>query len=337
MIRSIKFRKPNDFHHHLRDGNMLNITVNECFNRFNYTVVMPNLKPPIYTISEAEKYKNRIMKINNKGTPLMTLYLSKNISEKDLYNFKNNKDMIGIKYYPKAATTNSNEGVSNIDDVFHILKIMEQENIPLLIHGESIKENIDIFDKEHIFLEEELLIIIKKLPKLRIVLEHITTKKAVDFVLEHNIHATITPHHLLLDRNDIFRNGINPHLYCLPILKRSNDRDALLGAALSGKSNFFLGTDSAPHCESHKLTSCGCAGIFNCTVAVEIIFDLFYKHDKLKNFEKFISTNGCDFYNLAYNNEFVEIINEKWFVPQKYGNIVPLYAGKELEWKYKIS
>ena len=335
MIRSIKVRKPNDFHHHLRDGEMLDITVNECFNRFNYTVVMPNLKPPIYTITQANQYKNRIMNVNNKGTPLMTLYLSKKIIEEDLYQFKNNKNMIGIKYYPKAATTNSENGVSDIEEVFHILKIMEQESIPLLIHGESIKKNVDIFDKEHIFLEEELLLIIKKYPKLRIVLEHITTKKSVDFVLKHNIHATITPHHLLLDRNDIFKNGINPHLYCLPILKRSNDRDALLEAAMSGKSNFFLGTDSAPHCESHKLTSCGCAGIFNCTVAIEIIVNLFDKHNKLENLEKFISTNGCDFYNLKYNDDFVSINNEKWVVPSKYGKIVPLWAEKELEWKYK--
>lgn len=330
----IKIRKPNDFHHHLRDGDMLNITVNECFNRFNYTIVMPNLKPPIYTIDEANKYKERILKINNKGTPLMTLYLSKIISENDLYAFKNNKHMIGIKYYPKAATTNSENGVSNINEVFHILKIMEQESIPLLIHGESIKKNVDIFDKEHIFLEEELLLIINTFPKLRIVLEHITTKKAVDFVLKYNIHATITPHHLLLDRNDIFRNGINPHLYCLPILKRSNDRDALLEAALSGKPNFFLGTDSAPHCESHKLTSCGCAGIFNCTVAIEIIVDLFMQNNKKKNLEKFISTNGCDFYNLDYNNDIVIIKKEKWLVPEKYGNIVPLCAGEEMSWKY---
>jgi len=334
MINSIKIRKPNDFHHHLRDGDMLDITVNECFNRFNYVVVMPNLKPPIYTIEQANQYKSRIREVNNKGTPLMTLYLSKIISEEDLRSFKNNKYMIGIKYYPKAATTNSEHGVSNIKDVFHILKIMEQENIPLLIHGESIKKNVDIFDKEHIFLEEELLIIIKNFPKLRIVLEHITTKKAVDFVLQHNIHATITPHHLLLDRNDIFKNGINPHLYCLPILKRSNDREALLEAALSGKPNFFLGTDSAPHCESHKLTSCGCAGIFNCTVAIEIITTLFNKYNKLENLEKFVSTNGCDFYNLKYNEDFVLITNEKWVVPEKYGNIVPLCAGKYLEWKY---
>jgi dihydroorotase len=333
MIRSIQIRKPNDFHHHLRDGEMLDITANECFNRFNYIVVMPNLKPPIYTIEQANQYKNRIMKVNNKGTPLMTLYLSKNISESDLYDFKNNKHMIGIKYYPKAATTNSEQGVSNIKDVFNILKIMEQEDIPLLIHGESIKKNVDIFDKEHIFLEEELLIIITNFPKLRIVLEHITTKKAVDFVLQHNIHATITPHHLLLDRNDIFKNGINPHLYCLPILKRSNDREALLEAALSGKPNFFLGTDSAPHCESNKLTSCGCAGIFNCTVAIEIIVGLFDKYNKLEHLDKFISTNGCDFYNLKYNEDFVRITNEKWVVPDKYGNIVPLYAGKELDWK----
>ena len=333
MIRSIQIRKPNDFHHHLRDGEMLDITANECFNRFNYTVIMPNLIPPIYTIEEATDYKKRIMKINNKGTPLMTLYLSKNISESDLYAFKSNKNMIGIKYYPKAATTNSEYGVNDLNDVYHILKIMEDEKIPLLIHGESIKKNIDIFDKERFFLEDELSVIIESFPSLPIVLEHISTRVAVNFVLKHNIHATITPHHLLLDRNDIFKNGINPHLYCLPILKRLTDRNALLDAALSGKQNFFLGTDSAPHCENKKLTSCGCAGIFNCTVAIEIIVGLFDKYNKLENLENFISTNGCDFYNLKYNDDFVRITNEKWVVPEKYGNIVPLCAGKELDWK----
>lgn len=330
----IKIRKPNDFHHHLRDGNLLELTSTECFNRFNYVIVMPNLVPPIETIDQAIKYRIRITNINSKGNPLMTLYLSKNLKEVDLRAFKYYDYIIGIKYYPKSATTNSEFGVVNLKEIFPILKIMEEENIPLLIHGESIKKGIDIFEKEHVFLEEELTIIVNEFPRLRIVLEHISTKKAVDFVLKHNIHATITPHHLLLDRNDIFCNGINPHLYCLPILKRSTDREALLNAALSGKPNFFMGTDSAPHTEDKKLTCCGCAGIFNCTVAVEVVTQLFDSYNRLENLEKFISTNGCDFYQLKYSNKYIALNKEEWTVPEKYDNIVPLCAGKKLKWKY---
>jgi len=330
---NITIRQPNDFHHHLRDEQILKITAKECFNRFNYVVVMPNLVPPVTTILQAINYRGRIRYCNNKGTPLMTLYLNKNLKISELELFKNNSYMIGVKYYPKAATTNSEFGVNNLKDVFHILKVMEKLNIPLLVHGESIKHNIDVFHKEKVFLQEELTIIVQKFPKLRIVLEHISTKEAVDFVLKHNIHATITPHHLLLNRNDIFKNGINPHLYCLPILKKEVDRNSLVEAALSGKSNFFMGTDSAPHRKHNKLSECGCAGIFNCTVAIELMTELFQINNKLHNLEKFISTNGCDFYNLEYNTNYITLENKEWIVPEEYDNIVPLYAGKKINWK----
>lgn len=332
----IKIRRPNDFHHHLREGELLKMTTKECFDRFNYVVVMPNLKIPITSVEMAISYRNEIISLNNKGVPLMTLYLCEHIKISDLMLFKSYNFLIGLKYYPKSATTNSDSGIKNLENVFHILKVMESENIPLLIHGENIKKNIDIFHREKVFLINELTTIINKFPKLRIVLEHITTKEAVDFVLKHNIQATITPHHLLLDRNDMLSNGINPHLYCLPILKKSQDKEALISAALSGKPNFFLGTDSAPHLENKKLSSCGCAGIFNCTVAIEVITKLFVDNNKLENLEKFISTNGCDFYKLKYNEKYIVIKNETWKVTNEYEGVVPLCVGETMEWKYII-
>jgi dihydroorotase len=336
-MNQITIRKPNDFHHHLRDGNILPFTTEYCFSNFKNVIVMPNLLPPVTTIKEANDYKDRITQNNiYNGNPMMTLYFNKDLQEIELRSIKDNPFIYGIKYYPKNATTNSKYGIENIESVFHILKIMEEENIPLLIHGESIQFNVDIFDKEKVFIENELTKIINNFPKLRIVLEHISTKESVDFVLKHNIHATITPHHLLLDRNDIFRNGINPHLYCLPILKRNNDKLALVEAAISGKSNFFLGTDNAPHTESNKLTSCGCAGIFNSPVAVELVTQIFSEYNALHNLEKFMSTNGCDFYNLPYNDEYITLTNEEWVVPLKYGEIVPLYSGKTIKWKQNI-
>tara|TARA_B100001287_G_C22627752_1_gene503438 strand:- start:65 stop:1081 length:1017 start_codon:yes stop_codon:yes gene_type:complete len=332
----IKIRKPNDFHHHLRENDLLKLTTKECFKKFHHVIVMPNLKVPITTIKQALEYRNNILKIEPKGNPLMTLYLNKNISILDLKDFKKYPELIGIKYYPKSATTNSDFGVSKLDSVLHILKIMEIEKIPLLVHGESIEKNVDIFDRENVFIENDLIEIITKFPKLKIILEHISKKESVDFVLKHDLFATITPHHLVLDRNDIFINGINPHLYCLPILKRSQDKEALLEAALSGKKNFFLGTDSAPHTVLNKLSCCGCAGIFNSPVAVEIITDIFVKNNKIHNLEKFISTNGCDCYNLPYNTDYVTLIQKDWVVPLKYQNIVPLYAGKTLSWEFSL-
>lgn len=335
----IRILRPNDFHHHLRDGNLLQLTATTCFQKFNHVVVMPNLVPPILTIDKAIEYRNRIRSYDNRGNPLMTLYLHKDISLDDLKRFKSIPEMIGIKYYPQNATTNSDLGVDTIETVAHILKTMEDEKIPLMIHGESIEYNVDIFDREKVFVSKELSKIRKQYPKLKMVLEHITTKEAVDYVLQEGIHATITPHHLLLDRNDIFRNGVNPHMYCLPILKRNEDKEALVKAAISGRPNFFLGTDSAPHEEHKKLSCCGCAGIFNSPVAVELVADLFDSEDGLdiNNFEKFVSTNGCDFYNLPYSEDVIVMTRKEWTVPEKYDTIVPLYAGKQVNWTYEES
>ena len=330
----LRIRKPNDFHHHLRDGEILKQTVSHCFSKFKNVVVMPNLKPPIISIQQAMEYKERIKAVDKyDGNPMMTLYLHKNISLQDLRQFKNYPNMIGIKYYPKNATTNSESGVENIQTLYPILKVMEQEDIPLLIHGELNLKHIDVFKKEKRYIEDELPDIISTFPRLRIVLEHISTKAAVEFVLTHkNVYATITPQHLLLDRNAIFDGGIHPHLYCLPILKKKRDQEALVSAAISGNSKFFLGTDNAPHIESTKLTSCGCAGIFNSPVAIEIITSIFEKENQLDKLEKFISTNGCDFYKLPYNQEYIVLEKKYWKVPERYGELIPLCAGKQLEW-----
>ena len=331
----LKIKKPNDFHHHLRDNNMLPITVKHCFNKFKNVIVMPNLVPPIITIKEALLYRKRIQKYNiYNGNPLMTLYLHKNIKETDLRQFNKYNEMGGIKLYPKNMTTNSSKGISSIKEVYHIIKIMEEEDIPLLIHGETTNKNIDIFNREKYFIKNELSDIIQKFPKLRIVLEHITTAYAVDFVLTHkNIYATITPHHLLLDRNDIFKNGINPHLYCLPILKKNKDKNTLIKAAISGNKKFFLGTDNAPHKDCKKLSSCGCAGIFNSPVAIQIITELFENNKSLHNLEKFTSLNGADFYQLPYNKEFLTLKKEEWIVHNKINKLTPLYCNKKLKWK----
>ena len=258
--------------------------------------------------------------------------MNPNITEYEHDQFSKTSFLAGVKYYPKAATTNSHEGVSKLSEVEHILKIMEDKGVPLLIHGESIDKGVDIFHKEREFLMNELKYIVNDYPRLQIVLEHITTKDAVDFVLKHNIHATITPHHMLLDRNDIFNNGINPHHYCLPILKKSLDKDALIKAATSGASNFFLGTDSAPHAKHSKLSSCGCAGIFNSPVAVEVTTQIFDTVGKLEMLERFMTTNGCDFYGLEYPKEYVKIEERTWTVPNEMNNVVPLCAGQNLNW-----
>ena len=330
----IQIRKPNDFHHHLREKELLKLTTSICFDKFHYVIVMPNLKTPIITIKQALEYRKQILELDKRGNPLMTLYLHSNIPKEDLYSFKKHSEMIGIKYYPKSATTNSQQGVENIQNVVDILQIMEKEEIPLLVHGEDISCHVDIFHREKVFLKNELTFIRNNFPNLKIILEHISTKEAVEFVLEHDIYATITPHHIALDRNDIFKGGINPHLYCLPILKKMEDRHSLLNAAISGKKNFFLGTDSAPHVEENKLTSCGCAGIFNSPVAIELITEIFESNNSLINLEKFVSTNGCDCYNLPYNTEQIKLEKKSWLVPMKYENVVPLFAGKLLKWVY---
>ena len=345
-INRITIRQPNDFHCHLRDKQELELNVNICFSKFHYIIVMPNLEVPITSIDMALDYRKRIMDFNffckdkGKGIPLMTLYLSKNLDVNEIRKIKDYDCIIGIKYYPKGMTTNSEHGVSNVIEIIPQLKAMEEEGIPLLIHPETANEDIDIFDRETHFIQNELKIIRGECPNLRIVLEHISTKGAVDYVLNNKnnkIAATITPHHLVLNRNDIFTNGkLNPFNYCCPIIKRKEDRDSLIKIATSGNRKFFLGTDNAPHTEWNKLNN-GKAGIFNAPVAIELITELFDRHNSLENLEKFISTNGTDFYHLEPCSDTITLVKRPWTVPDKYCNFhnyyVPLYSNREIEWE----
>ncbi len=349
-MNEITIIQPDDYHHHFRDGEMLSLTVKKAAEKFGKVIVMPNLVPPITTIEMVFEYKQRIQDEMNKNSnenifmPLMTLYLTNNTSVELIEQASLIDWIIGFKYYPKNATTNSEEGITNIYEIHKQLGALEKYNVPLLIHGETTIGGIDIFDRESVFINIIMHKLIKEYPRLKIVLEHITTETAVDFVLNspRNIGATITPHHLLLNRNDIFRNGINPHHYCLPILKRLKDQKILIEAATSGNPKFFLGTDSAPHLEHKKLSSCGCAGIFNTPVAIEICASIFEKNNALNKLEAFTSINGANFYRLPINNKKITLIKNKWQVPSKYyfnclydnnNAIVPLMSDKILEWQ----
>ena len=361
-MEEIIITRPDDFHHHFRDGDMLPLTVRQASVKFGKVVVMPNLIPPITTVDMADFYRTYILNElnnqnnknnidnennidNNSFTPLMALYLTKDTTVETIKDAGKTEWIIGFKYYPKNGTTNSGEGVSNINEIKVQLEAMEQFNVPLLIHGEIANKSVDIFDKEMLFVNSIMPNLIKDYPNLKIVLEHISTKEAVDFVINapHNVGATITPHHLLLNRNNIFKDGLNPHYYCLPILKRLRDQIALIDVATSGNPKFFLGTDSAPHIENNKLSCCGCAGIFNTPVAIEICATIFEKYNALNKLEAFISLNGANFYELPINKEKIKLVNKKWRVPLKYriGNyspnnnnyVVPLLNDEILEWQ----
>ena len=310
MINKISIRKPNDMHVHFRDNDMLSIVVPETDKIYQTCVVMPNLAPPITSKKMAMDYLSRIEKhIKNGLKPLMTLYLTENIDIDDMINAFKSKNIIALKLYPQGATTNSEKGVKNFKNIFKILSSMEEHNIPLLVHGEDTDKNIDIFDREKSFIDKHLSKIIHFFPKLRIVLEHITTSDAVQFVKEqNNIAATITPHHLASNRNDMLVGGVRPHLYCLPILKKRSHQDELIKIATSGNKKFFLGTDSAPHDIKLKENDCGCAGVFNTVNSLEILTQIFDEQNCLENLENFVSTNSCDFYKLPKNELKISLI-----------------------------
>ena len=310
MINELTIRKPNDMHVHFRDADLLSIVVPETDKTYQNCVVMPNLVPPITSQKMAIEYHARIKKYIKKGLkPLMTLYLTENINTDDMINAFKNNIIVALKLYPQGATTNSEKGVKNFNNIFNILSSMEENDIPLLVHGEDTDKNIDIFDREKSFIDKHLSKIINSFPKLRIVLEHITTSDAVQFVKEqNNVAATITPHHLASNRNDMLVGGIRPHLYCLPILKRRSHQEALIKIATSGNKKFFLGTDSAPHDIKLKENNCGCAGVFNTVNSLEILTQIFDQQNCLKNLERFVSTNSSNFYKLPKNDLKVLLI-----------------------------
>lgn len=312
-MKEIEIIKPDDWHVHFRDGEVLNAVVPETTRHFARAIIMPNLVPPILRGVDAVKYKERIQNaIPKKDSflPLMTIYLTENTSEDDIREAYKSDQVFAAKLYPAGATTNSDSGVKDIKKIIPVLEMMAEIGMPLLIHGEVTDKDVDIFDREKIFIDQNLDFICKELPELKITLEHITTKEASLYVKEgnRNLVASITPHHLALNRNAIFVGGIKPHYYCLPILKREEHRKALLKVATNGNSKFFLGTDTAPHFISDKESACGCAGIFNATYCVSILAQLFDNENALPQLENFISKNGAKHYNLNINKEKITLI-----------------------------
>ncbi len=317
--------KPDDWHVHFREGELLKLLVPETSKIYNRAIVMPNLIKPIQTEKSAVLYKNEILKYsgnNKKFFPLMTLYLSEFIKIEELLNGFKNKNIFAAKLYPAGATTNSSKGVKDIEKIYPILEKMSEIKMPLLIHGEVNDKSVDVFDREKVFVENILDKIYHYFPNLKITLEHITTKFSVDYVKskKSNLKASITPHHLILNRTDMLEHKIKPHYYCLPILKKEEDRKALLDVAINGDDNFFLGTDSAPHNITEKENECGCAGVFNTIHSLEILAQIFDNNKKIHNLEKFVSLNGSKHYSLNKNNEKITL--KKISEPLKFNKLL---------------
>jgi len=338
----ITLRQPDDFHVHLRDGPAMASVLAHTARRFARAIVMPNLKPPLRTTQQVLNYRERILgelPDDSGFEPLMTLYLTDDTPPEEIARAKLSGRVHGVKLYPAGATTHSDAGVTRISRCFHTLEKMEELGMPLLVHGESTDPAIDVFDREKAFLEETLGALLERFPQLKVVLEHITTRDAVQFVevTGANVAATITAHHLLMNRNALFMGGIRPHHYCLPVLKREEHRDALVEAATSGNPKFFLGTDSAPHARGTKEAACGCAGIYTAHAAIELYAIAFEEAHALDKLEGFASRYGAQFYNLPVNRGGITLVREEWAVPEtlKFGDdvVVPLRAGETIPWK----
>jgi len=333
--------KPDDMHLHLREGDILKHACRDTERQFARAIVMPNLKIPIKTVNQAKKYYQDINKCSTHSNfePLMTLFFNDALDEEEIKKVSDSDFIHGIKLYPSGVTTNSNDGVDTIDKCFNLFELMQKHGVPLLIHAETNDKDIDIFDREKVFIDRHLTQIHREFPDLRIVFEHISSKEAVDFVISANskLGATITPQHMLLDRNDLLSNGIKPHHYCLPIVKRAEDRLAIVEAAVSGSPKFFLGTDSAPHLRHQKESSCGCAGIYSAAYAMEVYASIFESESALSKLENFSSKFGADFYKLPYSKSKIKLIREELRIPAKItiGNeeIIPLFANETLSWQ----
>lgn len=341
-VTELSIIKPDDWHLHLRDGATTDVIVNHTAQQFERAIVMPNLLPPVTTVESALAYRERILSLLPEGSdfnPLMTLYLTDNTSVSEIEKAAASPFVHGVKMYPAGATTNSDAGVTNVSKVFKVLSAMQDCGLPLLVHGEVTRPDTDVFDREAVFIEEILNPLTEQLPTLKVVLEHITTRQGAEFVknADANIAATITPHHLLLNRNALFQGGIRPHHYCLPILKREEHRQALLEAASSGNTRFFLGTDSAPHMQSRKENACGCAGIYSAHAAIEFYAEAFESINALDKLESFASLNGPAFYNLPVNTKKITLKKRQWIVPDSYAfggeSLIPFRAGETLSWK----
>ena len=341
----IEIRRPDDWHLHLRDGAAMAAVLPFTAARFARAIVMPNLKPPVTTTEAAAQYRARILAALPAGAdfaPLMTLYLTDRTPPKEIERAKASGFVHGCKLYPAGATTNADSGVTDIRHIDETLARMSELELPLLVHGEVTTRDVDVFDRETRFICEVLAPTISRHPKLRVVFEHITTRGAVEFVksAREGVAATITPQHLLHNRNAIFEGGIRPHYYCLPILKTEPDRTALLEAATSGNPRFFLGTDSAPHAQHTKENACGCAGMFSAHAGIELYAEAFEAAERLDRLEGFASDFGADFYRLPRNTGRIRLVKRDWSPPANYpfpagdnGRLVPMRAGETIAWQ----
>lgn len=341
-MQELTLTQPDDWHLHVRDGMVLQAVLPHTVRQFARAIIMPNLKPPVRTVADAAAYRDRIIAAIPAGQqfePLMTLYLTDNTTPEDIHAAKASQFVKAVKYYPAGATTNSDFGVTDIRKCDRVLEAMQQVDMPLLLHGEVTDGAIDVFDREKVFIEKQLIPLRARFPQLRIVLEHITTADAVAFVMaaDDNTAATITPQHLLFNRNELFKGGIRPHFYCLPILKHEVHRQAILQAATSGSPRFFLGTDSAPHARDRKESDCGCAGCYSALHALELYAEAFENAGALAKLEAFASFHGPDFYQLPRNTAQITLAKTPWRIPDEVSlddsGLVPLRAGETMTWK----
>jgi dihydroorotase len=342
-MQTITLTRPDDWHLHLRDGAALQAVLPDTARRFARAIVMPNLKPPVTTVVQAAAYRERILAALPRGMrfePLMTLYLTDNLPPDEIDQAQASGFVHAVKLYPAGATTNSDAGVTDLAKCRATLARMEKLGLPLLVHGEVTDPAVDIFDREAVFIESVLAPLLKDFPALKVVLEHITTRDGAEFVRAAgpNVAATITAHHLLLNRNAIFAGGLRPHHYCLPVLKREIHRQALVAAAISGNPKFFLGTDSAPHAKSTKEASCGCAGCYTTHAGIELYAEAFEAAGALDRLEAFASFHGPDFYGLPRNTDRITLAREAWMVPTDQplldrDPLVPLRAGETVAWR----
>jgi len=336
-LDTLTIRRPDDWHVHLRDGAMLAAVAAYTARRFARAIVMPNLSPPVTTVAGAKRYQCEILAAVGDAaafTPLMTCYLTDEADPDEIRRGFEEGVFSAVKLYPAGATTNSAFGVTDMANVSGVLEAMQDIGMPLLVHGEVTDPDVDIFDREAVYIERVLGPMLSDFPALKVVLEHITTSQAVAYVRAQGprLGATITAHHLLIDRNDMFKGGMRPHLYCLPVAKRQGHRLALLEAATSGEANFFLGTDSAPHTIANKESACGCAGVFSAPAAIELYAHAFDRAGALDKLESFASLNGPAFYNLPVNEDTLSLVREDWQV-ESGGDVLPFMAGETLSWK----
>jgi dihydroorotase len=335
--------RPDDWHLHVRDGAVLADVVPHTARQFARAIIMPNLRPPVTTTSQALAYRGRILAAvpeDREFMPLMTLYLTDNTSPQEIRRAKESGHVHAVKLYPAGATTHSDAGVTDISKTYPVLEALQESGLPLLVHGEATEPDIDVFDREEVFIEDALVPVVQHFPELRIVLEHITTASGIAFVQEagKQVAGTLTAHHLLMNRNAMFAGGIRPHHYCLPVLKRESHRLALIDAATSGDPAFFLGTDSAPHPRTTKESPCGCAGIYTAHAALELYATAFEDAGALDRLEAFASFHGPDYYGLPRNTDQITLTREEWTVPESYrlgeNAVVPLCAGEGLHWRF---